>query len=492
MPQKLLGYKYEESKRSSALSGYAGLPVFLDFLRGLQIDRVMRQELDTAEHSDCLWKPSEIVANLLLLNLSGGENVDDLHRLQADSGISRLLEKYNEAGLCAAALRKRRELKRRQSAGSVPAPSTVFRFLKRDGEIGLEGRGQGKAYIPVPGPTAAGLCAVNKGLISGLCANREYQSVTLDIDATLIETHKRDALYGYKGYAAYQPMNVWLAEQRVMLYTEFRDGNVPANYALKSVLERALSCLPKTDKPVFLRSDTAGYQIDLLKFCDDDNIKFAVGCPINVEIRKEIRALPESSWNKLDDKRQYAEVCFVPSSIGTTKKRKYEFRYLATREYMPGQRTLLDELEPEHPFPVMEFNGDNYKVHALVSNRDLAGPELIKWYYNRCGNSEEAHGVLKNDLAGGTLPCGNFHANANWWWLAVIAHNIHSAFKLLCCDESLHKSRLKRIRFQIINIPGLVIEHARSLVVRLNAGESAFRLLTGIRRAICGLRPCPG
>ena len=59
--QNLLGYKYEESKRLSALSGYAGLPVFLDFLCGLQIDKVMRQELDTSEHTDCLWKPSEIV-----------------------------------------------------------------------------------------------------------------------------------------------------------------------------------------------------------------------------------------------------------------------------------------------------------------------------------------------------------------------------------------------------------------------------------------------
>jgi hypothetical protein len=257
-------------------------------------------------------------------------------------------------------------------------------------------------------------------------------------------------------------------------------------------MERALSCLPKSDKPVFLRSDAAGYQIDLLKFCDDANIKFAVGCPISTELRKEIRALPDSAWNKLDEKREYAEVCFVPSSLATTKKRKYEFRYLATRELMPEQRKLFDELEPTYPFPVIEFNGHNYKIHALVTNRDLAAPELIKWYYNRCGNSEEAHGVLKNDLAGGTLPCGHFHANANWWWLAVIAHNIHSAFKLLCCEESLHKIRLKRIRFQIINIPGLVIEHARSLIVRLNAGESAFKLLTGIRQAICGLRPCPG
>jgi len=299
-PQNLLAYKYEEWKKSSALTGYAGLPVYLDFLHGLQIDGVLRQELDTAESSACLWKPSEIVANLLLLNLAGGDRVEDLPRLPATPGLCRLLVKFNEAGLSAAALRKRRELKRRQCAKSVPAAFTVFRFLKRDGEMGLERRGQGQAYIPDPGPTAESLCAVNKRLIGALCANQECHSVTLDMDATHIETHKRDAFFGYKGFAAYQPMNIWRAERRVMLYTEFRDVNVPASYALKPVMELALSCLPKTGKPVFLRSDAAGYQIDLLKFCDDANIKFAVGCPISVGMRKAIGALSESAWNKLD------------------------------------------------------------------------------------------------------------------------------------------------------------------------------------------------
>ena len=492
MPNKLIPYKYEEAKTSTALSSFAGLPIFLDFLRGLHLDKALRQELDTAEHADCLWKPSAIVTSLLLLNLAGGDSVDDLQKIQADPGMSRLLEKFYEVGLSIPALRKYRELKRRQAAGSVPAASTVFRFLKQDGEIGLEERGQGKAYIPASGKTAEQLCACNKRLISALCANQAYDSVTLDIDATLIETYKRDALYGYKGFTAYQPMNVWWAEQHVMLYTEFRDGNVPANYELKPVLERALACLPKADKPIFFRSDTAGYQIDLLKFCDDSNVRFAVGCPISPEFRKAVRELPVSAWRKLDKKRQYAEVCFVPSSIATTKKRKHEFRYLVTRESMQEQLTLFDAPEPDYPFPVIDLNGNRYKIHAIVSNRDIAAPELIQWYYNRCGNSEEAHAILKNDLAGGTLPCEHFHANANWWWLAVIAHNMHSAFKALCCDKSFQKSRLKRIRFHIINIPGLVFERGRSLIVRLNSGESAYRLLSGIRRTICGLRPCPG
>ena len=449
--------------------------------------------MDTAEHADCLWKPSAIVTSLLLLNLAGGGSVDDLQKLQADPGMSRLLEKFHAVGLSIPALRKHQELKRRQAAGNVPAASTVFRFLKQDGVSGLEERGQGKAYIPPTGQTAEQLYACNKRLISALCANRAYAAITLDIDATLVETHKRDALYGYKGFAAYQPMNVWWTEQRVLLYTEFRDGNVPANYELTTVLERSLAGLPKTDTPVFLRSDAAGYQIDLLKFCDDKKIQFAIGCPVSTEFRKAVRELPVSAWRKLDEKRQYAEVCFVPSSIATTKKRKYEFRYLATRELLQQEQlTLFDAPEPDYPFPVIELNGNRYKIHAIVSNRDTSAPELIKWYYKRCGNSEEAHGILKNDLAGGTLPCNHFHANANWWWIAVIAHNIHSAFKLLCCDESLQKSRLKRIRFHIINIAGLVMERSRSLFVRLNTDDGSYALLCRIRHAICGLRPCPG
>jgi hypothetical protein len=367
--------------------------------------------------------------------------------------------------------------------------------LKQDGLTGLEGRGQGKAFIPLSVDTVKRLCACNTQLISALCANRAYDTITLDIDATLIETHKRDALYGYKGFSAYQPMNVWWAEQRVLLYTEFRDGNVPANFELKPVMEQALACLPKMDKPIFFRSDAAGYQIELLKFCDDKKIQFGVGCPISKEFRKAVQALPESAWHKLDKSREYAEVCFVPSSLATTKKKRYEFRYIATRELIDKQLVLfeaLDSVESEYPYPVMVLNGGRYKTHALVTNRAIPAPELIKWYYKRCGNSEEAHGILKNDLAGGALPSNHYNANAIWWWVAVIAHNIHSAFKLLCCEESLQKSRLKGMRFRIINIAGLVIEHGRQLIVRLNAGESAYRLLSKIRQAICGLRPCPG
>jgi hypothetical protein len=38
------------------------------------------------------------------------------------------------------------------------------------------------------------------------------------MDATVVETEKEDALFSYKGYKAYQPHNVWWAEQELVLH----------------------------------------------------------------------------------------------------------------------------------------------------------------------------------------------------------------------------------------------------------------------------------
>ena len=49
-----------------------------------------------------------------------------------------------------------------------------------------------------------------------------------------------------------------------MLFSEFRDGNVPAGYDLLRPFKQALELVPAGVKKVYLRSDTAGYLVDLL------------------------------------------------------------------------------------------------------------------------------------------------------------------------------------------------------------------------------------
>jgi len=487
-----LPFKYEEETQKSDLTGLAGLPLYLELLHSLNIPGIMRKNLDAGSHENTAWNNSDTALSLILLNLVGGDHVDDLKILEKDAGFCKLYEKICTVGLSTSERKALRRNRRQQGCGALPSRSTAFRFLKQDGDEGLAGRGQGKAYIPNIGKTTQQLCDCNSSLLAALEHNSPSAAITLDMDATLIETHKKDSLYCYKGHTAYQPMNVWWAEQNAILHTQFRDGNVPADYELLPVFQEAISCLPKGSdkKQIYLRSDAAGYTIELLKYCDDNKIKFAIGCPISDGVREAIKSTPASSWKPLDKIHEYAEICFVPSSLSKSK-RGYEFRYVAIREGLQEQCVLPGMPEMEYPFPVGDFEKGRYKIHALVTNRDIAATELVPWYWKRCGHSEGVHDVLKNELSGGVLPCNHFHANANWWWLAVVTHNIHSIFKRLCCDESWQSSRLKRIRFHIINIPGRILERGRQVYIRLTAGHPSFDLFQSIRDSISRLRTCP-
>jgi hypothetical protein len=133
----------------------------------------------------------------------------------------------------------------------------------------------GRAFIPLANEYLRGIMRVNRDFIDSVQRHRPTTEATLDMNATVIATQKEDALFSYKGYKAYQPINVWWAELQLMLYTEFRDGNVPTEQL--RVLKEALAMLPEGVKKVYLRSDTAGYQHNLLKYCDKKNTLTSAG-----------------------------------------------------------------------------------------------------------------------------------------------------------------------------------------------------------------------
>ena len=75
--------------------------------------------------------------------------------------------------------------------------------------------------------------------------------------------------------------------------------------------------------------------------------------------------------------------------------------------------------------------------------------------------------TIKNELAGGVMPCGRFGANAAWLRLAVITYNVLTALKRLALPPELLTARPKRLRFLIFNTPGKLVHHARRTLLRL-------------------------
>ena len=508
MAQGELGFKYEVERQGGGMTGMGGIGPYLDLACRSGMVRTIERYVN-ARQGEQGWTDAESVLSLVMLNLVGGDCVEDVDRLESDEGFCRLFSKAVRQGISRKGRKTLNRRWRKEKKRSVPSSSSVFRYLSEFHDSAQEGlREVGRAFIPLPNEALKGLCRVNKDFVGFVQRNREERTATLDMDATLVETEKANALRCYEGYRAYQPLNTWWAEQGLVLHTEFRDGNVPAGYEQRRVLEEALDIVPRSVKKVRMRSDTAGYQHDLLSFCDkEDNkwcgrIEFAVGCDVSAEFKKAVLEVGEKEWGILKKRersgemvettRQWAEVCFVPNAIGHSKN-GHEYRYLATRERMEDQLTLpgMEEDDKALPFQTIRKGGVRYKIFGTVTNMDWDGQELIEWQYKRCGRSEQAHSVMKEDLAGGTLPSGDFGENAAWWWMMVLAFNLDAALKSLVLGGRWVYKRMKAMRFHLINIPARIMERSRQLSLRLSAGDPAYGWLVSIRAKIAGLRTAP-
>lgn len=505
MAQGVLPYKYEEESNEGGMTALAGLPIYLDLASVLGVSECIRAHVHVRESGQG-WTDEQAVLSLILLNLAGGDCVDDIRILEKDEGFCKVLGRVETKGLTR---RQRRAMERRwrkEHHRSVPSPSALFRYLEAFHDPEQENkRQQGKAFIPAPNEHLQGLREVNQEFVGSIQKRRPQREATLDTDATLIETQKKEALFSYQGDKAYQPFNVWWAEQGLVLHTEFRDGNVPAGYEQLRILQEALEMLPEGVSKVYLRSDTAGYEHDLLRYCEKGEnkrfgrVEFAIGVDVTEEFKKSVAEVEESEWKplwkeikgeKTKTKTEWAEVCFVPAAISRSKKGP-DYRYLATRELLEQPELPGMENQVELPFPTMSMEKRRYKIFGIVTNRELEGDELIHWLHKRCGKSEEAHGIMKEDLAGGKLPSSAFGENAAWWWIMLLAFNLNAAMKRMILEGSWVAKRMKALRFSLIGLPGRVVNHARGLIIRLVKNHPSIEVLVKARQRIMELAYAP-
>ncbi len=115
----------------------------------------------------------------------------------------------------------------------------------------------------------------------------------------------------------------------------------------------------------------------------------------------------------------------------------------------------------------MKSNKVTYKLFAVVTNRDIDSSDLIQWHRKRCGKSEHVHSTQKEGLAGGQLPSNLFGANAAWWAIMILSFNLNRLMQLAALPKDLQESKMKALRFHIIQLPGRVIHHVRQVFVRV-------------------------
>jgi hypothetical protein len=191
MSQGVLGFKYEEEKHATGMTGLAGLPVYLDLPHMMGLPERIGRHLQVKQRG---WTDAQMVLALMLLNIAGGDCVEDLGKIRQDEGFCRVVRRVEQQGM---KRRERREMERRwrkERWRSVPSPSAAFRYLSafHDKDQGSN-RITGKAFIPVPNEHLRGLAKLNQGMAAFMQKRDPQRIATPDQDATVVSTAKRDA-----------------------------------------------------------------------------------------------------------------------------------------------------------------------------------------------------------------------------------------------------------------------------------------------------------
>jgi hypothetical protein len=497
LKQGVLPFSYECEPTESGMTALAGLPAYLELAAVAGLPASLQRHMEGCHLKQQGWTDTQIIMSLILLNIAGGDCVDDLRILEQDEGLVKVLRRVGFSGHPRKERREQVRRWRKECQRAFPSPPVVFRYLKNFVNPEDEKRrSMGQAFIPAPNEALRALGHVNPDLLRFAQKHSPQSEATLDMDASIVETSKQDALFSYKGSPSYQPLSVRWAEQDLVTCSQFRDGNVPASFQNLEVFQQTLEILPQGVVKVYLRSDTAAYQQELLNYCAKGQserfgvIEFAIGVDVTGEFRKAVSEVKKEDWQTLKreiDGRQvetgqeWAEVCFVPAWTAKSKNGP-TYRFIAIRELLQQQE--LPGMEVQLPFPTYHQGEKHYKLHGLVTNRDLAGDKLIWWSRERCGKGEEMHSIMKSDLAGGQFPSAQFGANAAWWQIMILAFNLNSLMKSLALPESWGSKRLKTLRFGLINQAGRVVQHSRQLIIRLSHNNPAYLIFVGLRQRL--------
>jgi hypothetical protein len=201
MSQGLLPYTVEVVERADTMTGRAGLPLVLETMRALGLEQAIAAHLHVRERQSGYTETAKLEALVLLL-AAGGDCFDDIRVLQADAGLSRLLDR------------------------TLPSADTLRHFLYAFHDDGLIRQAQAArpagqvAYIPAETAALQGLAQVNTALVHRVATAGQCHTAPLDHDATIQESHKREALPHSQGGRGYQPAAVYWVEQDVVVADE--------------------------------------------------------------------------------------------------------------------------------------------------------------------------------------------------------------------------------------------------------------------------------
>jgi len=447
--QGLLPFRFEVASRPMDVTARAGLPLVAETLLALGVDHLGRDGMQLRARQRGYAEFDKLQA-IVLIQAAGGDCVEDVRGLARDAGLTRLLHRR------------------------FPSPDALHDFLARfHNERQMTDRPATGAWIPAAPAARQALGALNTAVIRRAVTGLEATTATLDLDATAIVSHKRDALPLYRGGRGYQPTAVCWAEHDLVVADPYRDGNVPAGMDPLAVAQQAVAALPPSVTTRAFRGDSAWSAAPLLKYLATEQSAFTLAADMTTELRGACGA-PGVQWAAFAERVTETVACAAVAFVaGTWPKRAAPLRDVGLR-FTPKQGELF---------------GEPPKLLAVVSNRwAMPAADLVRWHWAKAGTIEAVHDVTKNELAAGLPPSGKFGANAAWSRLALLTYNVCTVLRHRALPARFWDARPRRLRYEVFTIPAALTAHARQLTAQLGVPPLTAEELIAARGNLRALR----
>jgi Transposase DDE domain group 1 len=366
------------------------------------------------------YSPAQAILALVETLIAGGECLDDVGLLRADSA---------------------QELLRGQG---LPEPTTLGRFIRRFslGHLGQLNRALDELFARV-----------------APLLDREL--VTLDLDASYVEHHgpvgSRQGTRGvYTGKVAWHPLLCFVAETGEWLHAKLRNGHAAASTGATPFLAECLRRVPASAR-IFLRADEGFYGKDFLAELERRTITYTIGAQLNRALRERISAVGGEDWHGSS----YRDGSEVTSFVWQPKTWKQPRRFVVRRDPLAqGEQLALED--------------GAWHYWALVTNdHQRSADELERWHRAKA-SVENRIKEAKLGFALDNLPSRLFHANCAYLLCTLLAYNLLSWLKLLALPTSERNSHTKRLRFRFITVAATVSRSGRRIVLRVSTGYTLF------------------